>query len=54
MFTIPSEVMTTIMLTFLQVPESYLRAVFGSHLASRFVYQHGNNPSHFSFFDLYV
>lgn len=42
------------MLIILQVPESYLRAIFGSHLASRFVYQFGNNPSQFSFFDLYV
>ncbi|KAJ5142111.1 NAD-specific glutamate dehydrogenase [Penicillium atrosanguineum] len=42
------------MLTFLKVPESYLRAIFGSHLASRFVYEFGNNPSQFSFFDLYV
>ena len=41
-------------LTFLKVPESYLRAIFGSHLASRFVYEFGNNPSQFSFFDLYV
>ena len=39
---------------FFQVPENYLRAIFGSHLASRFVYKHGNNPSQFSFFDLYV
>jgi hypothetical protein len=36
------------------VPESYLRAIFGSHLASRFVYEFGNNPSQFAFFDLYV
>lgn len=41
-------------LTILKVPESYLRAIFGSHLASRFVYEFGNNPSQFSFFDLYV
>ncbi|KAJ5097533.1 Glutamate dehydrogenase NAD-dependent [Penicillium angulare] len=34
-----------------RVPENYLRAIFGSHLASRFVYQYGNNPSQFSFFD---
>ncbi|KAJ5123481.1 Glutamate dehydrogenase NAD-dependent [Penicillium atrosanguineum] len=34
-----------------RVPESYLRAIFGSHLASRFVYEFGNNPSQFSFFD---
>jgi glutamate dehydrogenase len=35
-----------------RVPENYLRAIFGSHLASRFVYQYGNQPSQFSFFDL--
>ncbi|KAJ5875592.1 NAD-specific glutamate dehydrogenase [Penicillium subrubescens] len=34
-----------------RVPENYLRAIFGSHLASRFVYQYGNQPSQFSFFD---
>ncbi|KAJ5101501.1 hypothetical protein NUU61_003723 [Penicillium alfredii] len=34
-----------------RVPENYLRAIFGSHLASRFVYEYGNNPSQFSFFD---
>ncbi|KAJ5627562.1 Glutamate dehydrogenase NAD-dependent [Penicillium herquei] len=34
-----------------RVPENYLRAIFGSHLASRFVYKYGNNPSQFSFFD---
>ena len=37
---------------FLQVPDNYLRAVFGSYLASRFVYEHGSNPSQFAFFDL--
>lgn len=34
-----------------QVPENYLRAIFGSYLASRFVYEYGNQPSQFSFFD---
>ncbi|EAW13805.1 glutamate dehydrogenase (NAD(+)) [Aspergillus clavatus NRRL 1] len=34
-----------------RVPENYLRAIFGSYLASRFVYQFGSNPSQFSFFD---
>ncbi|KAL2217755.1 putative NAD+ dependent glutamate dehydrogenase [Thermoascus aurantiacus ATCC 26904] len=34
-----------------RVPESYLRAIFGSHLASRFVYEYGSNPSQFAFFD---
>lgn len=35
-----------------QIPESYLRAIFGSYLASRFVYEYGSSPSQFSFFDL--
>ena len=39
-------------LTNLQVPENYLRAIFGSHLASRFVYEYGSSPSQFSFFNL--
>ncbi|KAA8649996.1 hypothetical protein EYZ11_011301 [Aspergillus tanneri] len=34
-----------------RVPESYLRAIFGSYLASRFVYEYGSGPSQFSFFD---
>lgn len=34
-----------------RVPENYLRAVFGSYLASRFIYEHGSAPSQFSFFD---
>lgn len=34
-----------------RVPDSYLRAVFGSYLASRFVYEHGSSPSQFAFFD---
>lgn len=37
-----------------QVPDSYLRAIFGSYLASRFVYEHGSSPSQFAFFDLSV
>jgi len=36
----------------LQVPENYLRAIFGSYLASRFVYEFGFNPGQFAFFDL--
>ena len=36
----------------LQVPDNYLRAIFGSYLASRFVYEFGSNPSQFAFFDL--
>lgn len=35
-----------------RVPENYLKAIFGSYLASRFVYEYGSNPSQFSFFDL--
>ncbi|KAG6240540.1 glutamate dehydrogenase (NADP(+)) gdh1 [Claviceps purpurea] len=34
-----------------RVPESYLRAIFGSYLASRFVYEFGSEPSQFAFFD---
>lgn len=35
-----------------RVPDSYLRAIFGSYLASRFVYEFGSAPSQFAFFDL--
>ncbi|KAL6714669.1 NAD-dependent glutamate dehydrogenase [Lecanora helva] len=34
-----------------RVPQNYLRAIFGSYLASRFVYEHGSSPSQFAFFD---
>ena len=34
-----------------RVPDNYLRAIFGSYLASNFVYQHGSSPSQFAFFD---
>ncbi|KAH7374651.1 NAD-specific glutamate dehydrogenase, partial [Plectosphaerella cucumerina] len=34
-----------------RVPDSYLRAIFGSYLASRFVYEHGINPGQFAFFN---
>jgi len=34
-----------------RVPDNYLRAIFGSYLASRFVYEYGSNPSQFAFFD---
>ncbi|KAI5846676.1 Glutamate/Leucine/Phenylalanine/Valine dehydrogenase-domain-containing protein [Tricharina praecox] len=37
-----------------RVPANYLKAIFGSYLASRFVYEYGSSPSQFSFFDLYV
>lgn len=33
-----------------KVPESYTRAIFGSFLASRFVYEKGINPGQFAFF----
>ena len=35
-----------------RVPDSYLRAIFGSYLASRFVYEFGSSPSQFAFYDL--
>ena len=34
-----------------RVPENYVRAIFGSYLASRFVYQYGTEPSQFAFFE---
>ncbi|ETS83723.1 NAD-specific glutamate dehydrogenase [Pestalotiopsis fici W106-1] len=34
-----------------RVPDAYLRAIFGSYLASRFVYEFGSAPSQFAFFD---
>ncbi|KAJ2903686.1 putative nad-specific glutamate dehydrogenase protein [Zalerion maritima] len=34
-----------------RVPESYLRAIFGSYLASRFVYKYGSSPSQFAFYN---
>ncbi|KAI6250994.1 NAD-specific glutamate dehydrogenase [Erysiphe necator] len=34
-----------------RVPDNYLRAIFGSYLASRFIYQFGTSPSQFAFFD---
>ncbi|KAK2669038.1 Glutamate/phenylalanine/leucine/valine dehydrogenase, C-terminal [Fusarium oxysporum f. sp. vasinfectum] len=33
-----------------RIPESYLRSIFGSHLASRFVYEFGSSPSQFAFY----
>jgi glutamate dehydrogenase len=35
-----------------RVPDNYLRAIFGSYLASRFVYEFGSQPSQFAFFNL--
>lgn len=34
-----------------RVPDSYLRAIFGSYLASRFIYRFGSSPSQFAFYD---
>ncbi|KAK4241883.1 Glutamate/Leucine/Phenylalanine/Valine dehydrogenase-domain-containing protein [Achaetomium macrosporum] len=34
-----------------RVPDTYLRAIFGSYLASRFVYEFGSSPSQFAFYD---
>ncbi|RYN67944.1 NAD-specific glutamate dehydrogenase [Alternaria tenuissima] len=34
-----------------RVPDNYLRAIFGSYLASRFVYEYGVSASQFAFFD---
>jgi glutamate dehydrogenase len=34
-----------------RVPEQYLKSIFGSYLASRFVYEYGATPSQFAFFD---
>ncbi|PQE30774.1 hypothetical protein CJF32_00005985 [Rutstroemia sp. NJR-2017a WRK4] len=34
-----------------RVPDNYLRAIFGSYLASRFVYEVGSSPGQFAFFD---
>jgi glutamate dehydrogenase len=35
-----------------RIPENYLKAIFGSYLASRFIYEYGVNPGQFAFFDL--
>ncbi|KFA64546.1 hypothetical protein S40285_04559 [Stachybotrys chlorohalonatus IBT 40285] len=34
-----------------RVPENYLRGIFGSYLASRFVYEFGSQPNQFAFYD---
>ena len=34
-----------------RVPNNYLRAIFGSYLSSRFVYEMGPQPSQFAFFE---
>lgn len=34
-----------------RIPENYVKAIFGSYLASRFVYRFGIEPSQFAFFE---
>ena len=34
-----------------RIPEPYVKAIFGSYLASKFVYKYGTNPSQFAFFE---
>ncbi|KAI9137136.1 Glutamate/Leucine/Phenylalanine/Valine dehydrogenase-domain-containing protein [Paraphysoderma sedebokerense] len=34
-----------------RLPQTYVRAIFGSYLASRFVYKYGTQPSQFAFFE---
>jgi glutamate dehydrogenase len=34
-----------------RIPDTYIRAIFGSYLASRFVYKYGTQPSQFAFFE---
>jgi hypothetical protein len=38
----------------LQVPENYLKAIFGSYLGSTFVYNYGIHASGLQFFMLWV
>ena len=37
-----------------RVPDSYLKAIFGSYLAGRFIYEKGANPGQFAFFEYMV
>lgn len=37
-----------------RVPSNYLRAIFGSYLAGRFIYERGPNPGQFAFFEYMV
>lgn len=37
-----------------RVPINYLRAIFGSYLAGRFIYEKGSNPGQFAFFEFMV
>lgn len=50
---IPSLLLRTLGLSKIieRVPESYLRSMFGSYLASRFIYQYGDNSSQIRFFE---
>ncbi|KAJ3410477.1 NAD-dependent glutamate dehydrogenase [Chytridiales sp. JEL 0842] len=34
-----------------RIPETYVKAIFGSYLASRFIYKYGTEPSQFAFFE---
>jgi len=51
---LPNQLIKTIGLDLIldRVPDNYLRAIFGSYLASRFVYEKGPNPSQFAFYAL--
>lgn len=37
-----------------RVPNNYLRAIFGSHLAGRFIYEKGSSPGQFAFFEFMI
>lgn len=37
-----------------RVPSNYLRAIFGSYLAGRFIYEMGSSPGQFAFFEYMV
>lgn len=37
-----------------RVPDSYLKAIFGSYLAGRFIYEKGSSPTQFAFFEYMV
>ncbi|KAK9468063.1 Glutamate/Leucine/Phenylalanine/Valine dehydrogenase-domain-containing protein [Lipomyces arxii] len=37
-----------------RVPQAYLKAIFGSYLAGRFVYEKGSNPGQFAFFEFMI
>jgi len=50
---LPKLLMSTLGLDTLmeRIPDAYIRAIFGSYLASRFVYKYGTSPSQFAFFE---